>query len=553
MNGKPQIPLNFHPETEEKPLSPLESAIISGRINQKIRHLQWQDEQDSVRAAFELPKIQAHIAVQLETQKNRDEKPREVAFPCEIEDGYEYHPTISPNGNLEWYGDWESDPYPATALERKGLYRWYSRAEGRYIAFAKKHTGRPGDAEALGEAKQRRFDMEIQSHIIADKLQRAGIKAYRDTPFTMFRYAVHSRTLEEIPAFASTNFIPMSACGSRKRVLREVMDYMARQPYARFATFTNGERCHVGELRGRIQALSRKISKLNAEKWFKAVAEVILRSMEVGTLETRATKDLIDLGGELPRDEQGRVTYHPHAHVLYTPRKRISKKRWKKFLKRVRRFMGGKHWDDSGLIKEAREAVKYCSKPGEVAKLPQDETVALYNALKGLHLIETLGSLRATAERRRERYRTLVNEPTHDGPVLKEMEDWNRRLPQKKDKMREDMEAARKLAEKEAGEGYMFLVSRTVPMPVAYDIAEPVVILCGRTFDENAVRIMPAVAELIRATQEEWDLALPSAIRVHRCGKVVRKPKQAEGPPGPLFETQHAPDNIPASEMAAKS
>lgn len=442
-------------------------------------------------------------------------------------------------------------------LRHTGVARWYSRAEGRYLALAKRETGRHTSGEKMKEARVRREVMIAYSHAVAGKLKKRGVKSYRCTPFGVFKYSIHSRVIEEIPAFASNNFIPYSACAARKRIVREVTAYLAapENEFCRMWVMTNGDRCNVFELRSRIKALSRKISKLNAEPWFRKIGQMVIRCNEVGSIDADGSfmqNSFADTGGEIPRDDQGRRTYHPHSHVIFRPNKWREPRLWEKFIKRVWKWWGF-HWKDCSMVQDAREIVKYCTKPAEVANLNEDETFDLYNALHGLHLVETLGPLRAQIENRRRRIRTLVTTHTHDGPVLTEEPDWNRRLPKKKDRERDNMEAMQKLTRHE-GESHMFLVARTVPMPGGWNISEPHVIVTGTVFNEQAVRAMPLVAELIRATQPEWNdaVAATGAIKVHGCGKVVRMKKDERPPPrqlsadaGPIFE--HASAGISKS------
>jgi hypothetical protein len=57
-----------------------------------------------------------------------------------------------------------------------------------------------------------------------------------------------------------------------------------------------------------------------------------------------------------------KLSFHPHANVLYAPRVRLSAETWAKFLSWSRRYLGA-HWRDNGELQKGEEALKYPFKP----------------------------------------------------------------------------------------------------------------------------------------------------------------------------------------------
>jgi hypothetical protein len=71
---------------------------------------------------------------------------------------------------------------------------------------------------------------------------------------------------------------------------------------------------------------------------------------------------------------------HPHANVLYEPRKKLSGEDWQSFLAWSRRFLNA-HWRDCGVLIEADEAIKYSFKPTELSILAPPDLAWLHSQL----------------------------------------------------------------------------------------------------------------------------------------------------------------------------
>lgn len=117
------------------------------------------------------------------------------------------------------------------------------------------------------------------------------------------------------------------------------------QVYARFVVVTAGRRIpYGGDLQGALRGLNRKISRWAVES-----------AQEWGV-------DLVFRGDEFTLDDFGA---HPHANVVIEPQRRLSKARWRDYLRAMNRHFGA--WTrDNGRVEDCREIVKYVVKPGDL-------------------------------------------------------------------------------------------------------------------------------------------------------------------------------------------
>lgn len=283
------------------------------------------------------------------------------------------------------------------------------------------------------ELVKRRETIHHQSHEIAAKLTTAGVSGYKSGPerewlVDVFQFiasdGVGKCTVEQ-PRFRRCNFIPSIAQQKRAFTLRHLEYWLHRHPHSRFWTFTCGERCTVSELRPRFQALHRKISKLNAEPFMSTLGvEIVFRASETGSLTD-------DEGREV-KDPSGAWLYHPHAHCIVEMTKgRIRPEKWRGLLQAVKSFWKD-HWDEGRKIDSVREVAKYPMKPADTNRLSEKDAAALYHAMRRLHLVQPLGSLKEQIKETRKAGDTLVWSGEEGGGKVVRVRSWNGRPSAKK-------------------------------------------------------------------------------------------------------------------------
>lgn len=410
-------------------------------------------------------------------------------------------------------GDYESlySPNPAMDLEE---------VEREYLALCADETGDTIEDEKQLEIARRRDELEAQSHTIAERLQSVAVSAYRETPFSLYHYAIHSRRIVKVPNFRRICLLPYIANSLRGPVVSALEYFLDKHPFCRFWTFTTGLRCPLSDLRQRVKALHRKLSKLNDEPFMRAAGlRIVFRSTEFGTPETNTLAEKV-LAGEIERDDSGKVLFHPHAHcVVFPARGHISARKWAGILKQVWKFWGDQ-WDDGGSIGTARECCKYVTKPAAMLALTAAELGELYRQTYRLKLIQPMAQLANEIADRAEKRQRLVRRPAPNGEgrIYQIVRDWNKQP--RRTKVEKDIEAALKLDQRERGE-CLRVMSRSVPSFCGAGMKEPRVTIMCCLWNEQAVREHPLVARLIRETEDAWQAGL--YIRVHTCTPTVRE------------------------------
>ena len=273
-----------------------------------------------------------------------------------------------------------------------------------------------GDWETPEETAKRTIKeghLRAQGRTVCEALESQGIDGFRaDSKTDVYSLDVHEGELDRQPDFRRICLNPWIAHRLRLPILSWVEYFLQQLPNkraVRFFTFTNGPRCRVEALEKRLSDLHRDISKLNAAPFMvEAGVVIILRSTELGSLEKKRTRGgrmtAEELGGDLGRDASGAVWYHPHAHCLahFTkgkicdPDDPKNREPWNKFLRDMAEHW--QHmWDEGGMIRDAREAVKYVSKPGDMVKLAKEnpaELAKLHAVLFRKKLLQPMGTLR---------------------------------------------------------------------------------------------------------------------------------------------------------------
>ena len=102
--------------------------------------------------------------------------------------------------------------------------------------------------------------------------------------------------------------------------------------------------------------------------------------------------DVVYRGSEFTVDAA--ATFHPHANIIYAPRKPLSKGQWSAFLTWSHRRLGA-HWKDCGRLAKPDEAIKYPFKPTDLRGLSAPALGWLYRELERLKLAQPMGSFAA--------------------------------------------------------------------------------------------------------------------------------------------------------------
>jgi len=390
-------------------------------------------------------------------------------------------------------------------------------ANGEFLALAQEKTGQVADAGNLSGWQRDQKTLLRQSFEIADKMTAAGWNAYRETPFGLFRYFVHSGHLEKIPAFRRSCIIPYVAQMERAATVAALTSFLECNPFARMWVMTSGPRTPLCDLRRTISAFHGRISDLNAAPFMREFGvEIVFRSTELGTPELSGAA-----GGEIETDAEGQLYFHVHAHLVIIQKFGfIPPDRWTEFQKKVQDFWGC-WWKDgsddrSGLIVNPREVCKYVTKPAAIARLTGEQIVALQNQLRRLKLVHAMGQLAAEIKARGTTKR-LVRVQTPDGPVYREVKNWNAHA--RRTDTDKDFAAGEKLNKPPgASADFLKIVSRQLPRFGPSGISEPTVIVMCQMWDESRVRRIGCVAQLIAATAENFSAA---RIRVHKCTPTV--------------------------------
>lgn len=392
-------------------------------------------------------------------------------------------------------------------------------ATGEYLALCKEQTGDSVSDETLKKFRESSKELLDQSHAIADKMLRAGFNPYRETPFGLYRYYIHSQHVEKLPGFRRCVFIPYVAKQVRGPMLSALEYWLERHPFARFWTFTSGMRVTLSGVRDRAQDLHRRLSELNAQPFMRrAGARLVFRSTELGTPETNARGHVVSNNGLIETDEDGQFYFHVHAHcVVELTKGPLHGKKWERLLQDVHGFW--KHnWDDGGSVRGADECCKYVTKPGEMLKLSGADLVALQAQLSRLKLCQPMGSLAEEIKARKnpDCPLRLVRKRTPDGPVFREVKNWNRHNT--RTRTEKHMDAAARLEMRGNSEACR-VVARSVPAIGPCGVSEPRVTVMTTRWDAAAVQRNPFVTRLVEHTANEFWAG--HAIRVHTCTSTV--------------------------------
>lgn len=467
------------------------------------------------------------------------------------------------SADWNWLHDQGFFEGPEVAAEISDQDRAFAfSAFGQYLAICKERTGECVPEEDSVRVRAASKELLRQSFDIADRMAAAGFDAYRNTPFALWRYYVHSRHVERLPNFRRVMFIPHVAAQCRAPMLSALEFFLERHvaPRPRFWTFTTGVRVRLSGIRDRAKWLHRQLSLLNAQPFMKeAGAEIVFRSTELGTPETDQYGNRVD-GGEIEYDEHGQSYFHVHAHCAVVFDRFLKPAEMSALATKVQAFWPYWFHDDKGGVRDARECCKYVTKPGEMLKLSGAELVELQAQLSRLKLVQPMGAL-AEEIKEREGFvreasgkwsdapvnppRRLVKKRTPEGLVFREVKNWNRHG--RRTKTEAAAERVAKLTAKRVGNAAARIVARLTPGFGPSGIVEPRIVVMATHWDENAVRARPEVAQLIRLTAHEWRAG--QILKVHVCTPTVGETRSLG-----LAETLPPPRHVPTgAELAGLS
>lgn len=465
----------------------------------------------------------------------------------------------------------EIDPaelYDHTEADR---YRYARKAQDTFYSIAESETGRNGDPERLNAQWSETETLKSQTHQIAAMIENASRREadfhgdeslfepmYRETEYGVYSYYLFSKVRTQAPKFRNSCFLPYMASQTRGKMLKALESYLEQDPFARFVTFTSGDRVGLEGIRERTQYLHKRIRKLN--HFLKGLGlELVFRATEFGTPEkAKAKNSKGEAGGEFERGEkgtpeEGKVFFHVHAHCLmrHINGRPFSRERWSEILEKIWNFWGHQ-WDEGGSIKNIRELCKYVSKPQALLDLEDWELLQLYRETNSLHLVQPLGLLRDQIRDRKERKMRLEYRDTPEGKVLVEVHDWNcsrdekdeqRDAMEKEQKERKDLSVydpntvtddpdAARLMMKEARESNaepeIRILAKCVPGYAPGSLVkEPRIVVMATNWNQRAIERHPLVVELMRRTWEQWQAGqqIAAAIRLDTGAITVRERK----------------------------
>ena len=482
------------------------------------------------------------------------------------------HAIMHADGSLGRVADFDDSP-ELLPIESTQSYAFAKQADRIFEDIMESETGLVVSPEKYAKRMAEKDRLLNDAYAIANGLARAGVQAMREDKWACYRYMIHSDTLEELPRFRRICLNPYVAAMSRAGRLAALEYFLSlHDPWQyRFWTFTSGKRCRGHEINARCKWLFRKLSKLNALFAKRAFpCEFVFRACEFGTLENaKNTKH----GGRLQK--KGRhIFYHPHLHCVLFVREFMSEAKWGMLINTVHDFWqrdGEKlHWDAGGMIKNARECVKYVTKPGDMVWLAQkrpEELKRLHEQTLGLRMCTPLGELKKQIRARKAAGLMLARQTTDDGCIWREIKNpdhpfWaDPHSEQEHATLRALREEAR--ASRRTDSDVCRVVCRCMPAVGPLRVKEPSVIVMGNVVDMERIRTHPLVVRIREYTREAFEAgvlmattdfearaksrAMAAALAANQCShghfNCPADPRDAppEWPP-PKFEPYYEPE-----------
>lgn len=279
------------------------------------------------------------------------------------------------------------------------------------------NTGWHQSPDQWRERSQAQRRLERQTARIADLVEAEGLPM-RLAQGDVVDLSEVTGQVDRSEAYRSVCFLPLIAQRERRPILNKLRYFQRHHPqgrYMRYAVVTAGPRvpihdavdfaagiyCPVtfdggdrlvrirtdadgpycpigpvekapgGPLRSEIQRLNRLVSRFSSKALYRYGIEVVLRA------------DEFPCGDDL--------TIHPHANILYFPRRKMSRETWAHFLSWAHRFFGS-HWHDAGRLQEPDEVLKYPFKPEDVDAMDGPCLAWLYEQTARLKMVQPMRS-----------------------------------------------------------------------------------------------------------------------------------------------------------------
>lgn len=264
--------------------------------------------------------------------------------------------------------------YPSSVVQRPVEFntKELGRPNSQYELF-RANTGWQQSREQYRESAKRRALLVQETEQIASALEAHGIQTRLESGSLKALGEVTGQ-MDEVDSYRSICFLPLIAQRERRPILNGLQYFQRHHQLGRFlrlAVVTAGERIPLyGDLRETMQKLHRDISRWAHEADRDWNVAVIYR------------------GSEFTYDEATR-SFHPHANVLYAPRKALKGDRWAKFLSWTRQRLGA-HWKDNGRLEKPQEALKYPFKPLDLDGLDSMALVWLYFQTRRLKIAQPM-------------------------------------------------------------------------------------------------------------------------------------------------------------------
>lgn len=440
--------------------------------------------------------------------------------------------------------------------------------------LVREETGSPA-GEKFAKQKRERLELLEQSHELAQRLEAAGVPAYRHDDTSLWVYWICSGHWEELAKFRRIMFLPAVAAQVRAAKLAALEFFLQKNPFCRFWTFTSGPRVNLDQLRGRIEWLHAKLNALNKFLRRSYSVEIVFRSTELGTIEFDAAGNGLAEAktGRIEQDDDGNPLFHPHAHcVVQSLRGFIPPPVWAQMFSDIWEFWrddeGNQlNWDGGrrgqpGVIRNARECCKYVTKPGDMLKLTGQQLRKTQESLAGLKLVQPLGELKREIAARKAAKKRLIRQQTPDGSVWRECFCWNKHGPESE----WERETAQNLAESKKMLSETLAAARCKPGQTPVDtndkpawcrvfsrmapavgprmVKEPRAVVGGNVFDALVVRNHPLIQKLWAEAVQPWEQGIAAeeaaaqaavdCIRVHTVTPTGKKPAAWCPEPDPI-------------------
>jgi hypothetical protein len=466
------------------------------------------------------------------------------------------------DGSLSRLADFDDSP-GYEPIEVTQSWHFATETDRIFSNIMEEETGHVVSPEKYAKRLAEKERLRDNAYEICRALERVGVTAWRDDRWVCWRYLIHTETIEELPNFRRICLNPYVASMTRSSKLA-ALEYFLSLHYPwqyRFWTFTGGKRCRVHEINARCRWLFRKLSKLNA--LFKEQAfpcEFVFRACEFGTVENAKTP-----GGDIQR--KGRhVFYHPHLHAVLFVREFMSEAKWGMLINTVHDFWreNGErlHWDAGGMIKNARECVKYVTKPADMVWLARKrpfELKRLSEETFGLRLCTPLGELKKQICARKAAGLMLVRRSTANGCIWREIKNPDHPLwddphsEQENNTVRALRKEAR--ASRRTDPDVCRVVCRCMPAVGPLRVKEPGVVIMGNRLDLDRINKHPLVVRIREYTREAFEAgafiaAMEDRVSADAAVRARSRAMAAALEAGGLDQCSHGHTNCPAASGA---